>query len=96
MPAPEMQEANSGAQVVVTLLLFARVREAFGRGRVSINVPPTVDADILRTAIARDHPSLEPLLGDCVFAINEEYLADGPITVSIGDEVAVIPPISGG
>ena len=41
------------------------------------------------------HPGLESVLRTAVFAVNQEY-SDGRVSLSERDEVAVIPPISGG
>jgi molybdopterin converting factor small subunit len=41
------------------------------------------------------HPGLSPMHGTLAFAINGEY-ARGDSRVSPGDEVAVLPPVSGG
>lgn len=43
------------------------------------------------------YPQLEELHGSFVFSLNQEYLAPGEEQpLKGGDEVAVIPPISGG
>ena len=45
--------------------------------------------------LARRHPDLVPMRDTLAFAINGEY-ARGDAGVSPGDEVAVLPPVSGG
>jgi molybdopterin converting factor small subunit len=43
------------------------------------------------------YPQLEELRGNFVFSLNHEYLGtDEEQQLKAGDEVAVIPPISGG
>ncbi len=43
------------------------------------------------------YPQLEELQGNFVLSLNQEYLgADEEQLLKSGDEVAVIPPISGG
>lgn len=43
------------------------------------------------------YPQLEELQGNFVFSLNQEYLGvDEEQQLKSGDEVAVIPPISGG
>jgi molybdopterin converting factor small subunit len=41
------------------------------------------------------HPDLVPMCDTLAFAVNGEY-ARGDAGVSPGDEVAVLPPVSGG
>ena len=45
--------------------------------------------------LAERHPDLAPMRDTLAFAINGEY-ARGDAGVSPGDEVAVLPPVSGG
>ena len=45
--------------------------------------------------LARRHPDLAPMRDTLAFAVNGEY-ARGDAGVSPGDEVAVLPPVSGG
>ena len=43
------------------------------------------------------YPQLEELQGTFVLSLNQEYLAPGEEQqLAAGDEVAIIPPISGG
>ena len=77
----------------VTVLYFARAREATGG-----LVEETVDAahtDALRAVLVERHPELESVLQSSVLAVNQEY-ATANVSLRDRDEVAVIPPISGG
>ncbi len=49
----------------------------------------------LWTVLADRHPGLEPMRGTLAFAVNGEYARVNDL-VSPGDEVAVLPPVSGG
>lgn len=88
----------------VTVLFFAASRDAAGgatRETVALaagganNAPPTTDA--LLAALVERHPALEAVLRSCVLALNQEYVARGEgRPLRDGDEVAVVPPLSGG
>ena len=72
----------------VSVRLFAGLRERAGSNRIEVELP---DDAVVRDLLAA--MALEP--GQCVVAINREYAgADEPI--GAGDEVALIPPVSGG
>jgi molybdopterin converting factor subunit 1 len=74
--------------MVVSVRLFAGLRERAGSDRVEIELPDgAMVSDLL---VAMD---LAPR--SCVVAINREY-ADEQAVVQAGDEVALVPPVSGG
>ena len=75
------------------LRLFAGAREAAGTGRDDI--PGGTVADVLDGARARYGAAFSELLGHCAIWCNGEPCElDQP--VGDGDEVAVLPPVSGG
>jgi molybdopterin synthase catalytic subunit len=80
----------------VRLLLFASAREAAGGVcEVQLDVlNGSTAADALSAALTR-FPGLAPLRPCLQLAVNQKYaLPESP--VAEGDEVALIPPISGG
>jgi len=79
----------------VTVRLFARVRDLVGRGEVVREVAPGATVqDVWRDLIA-EYPALEPYTSSVSGARNLEYVRmDAP--VADGDEVAFLPPVSGG
>lgn len=57
----------------------------------------TCSSEGLREQLARRHPGLASVLRTCVLAVNQEYVRQGErVALAQGDEVAVIPPLSGG
>jgi molybdopterin converting factor subunit 1 len=76
----------------VRVLLFAALRDAAGP-TVEVNLPAGATVRALRAELARVLPSA--LLARSAIAVNHEY-ADDSCEVRAGDEVAVIPPVSGG
>jgi molybdopterin synthase catalytic subunit len=76
--------------MVVRIRLFAGLRERAGRGALELELPDgAVVADAL--AAVDDLASGVPL----VMAVNREY-ASPQDRLSAGDELALIPPVSGG
>jgi molybdopterin synthase sulfur carrier subunit len=78
---------------MAVLRLFAQAREAAGAGRDAIG-GGTVD-DVLAAAIARYGEAFAALLPTCKVWVNGEP-AHGHEQVGDDDEVAVLPPVSGG
>ncbi len=77
----------------VTLRYFAAAREAAGTGREIIAGRGV--AEVLAAAVARHGEGLSAVLGTCRIWVNGEP-AQGDTTLSDADEVAVLPPVSGG
>ena len=78
----------------VSVRLFAGLRERAGAQHVEIELPDgAVVEDLLaamgQTPVGELHP------GECVVAINREYAGAGE-PVNAGDEIALVPPVSGG
>jgi molybdopterin synthase sulfur carrier subunit len=78
---------------MATLRLFAAAREAAGTGRAEVD-GATV-ADVLAEAGVRFGEPFLAVLAQCQVWLNGEP-ADGEAAVSPADEVAVLPPVSGG
>ena len=80
--------------MTVTIRLFASARDAFGfESRSCVIDEPTIDA--VRRILLQERPHAEDVLRTCRFAVNMEYAID-TVSLSDGDEVAIIPPVSGG
>ncbi len=78
---------------MATLRLFASAREAAGTGRDSFEAA-TVGA-VIEAATAKYGPAFAAVLPTCKIWLNGEAAApDAP--VGPHDEVAVLPPVSGG
>jgi molybdopterin converting factor subunit 1 len=79
---------------VITARLFARLREQAGTDCEQVNLVGGTVADVYR-ALRELHPTLEPDLQLIRPARNQSF-ADWTERVDDGDEVAFIPPVSGG
>ncbi len=80
---------------MIEVLLFGAAADRAGTRKVQLAVEePTTLAEVW-PLLADMHPDLSSLRDTLAFAINGEYAkVDEP--VSPGDEVAVLPPVSGG
>jgi MoaE-MoaD fusion protein len=92
----ERPRADYDGRMTVSVRLFAILRERAGRDSVEIELPEgaTVDDAFERLAAT---PGLAELVGRMPLrmAVNREYAGAGA-PIAAGDELAVIPPISGG
>jgi molybdopterin synthase sulfur carrier subunit len=78
---------------VALVVLFAAAREAAGRGRDTI--PGSTVGEVLDAARARYGSAFGEVLANSRVWVNGEPASPGA-PVSDGDEVAVLPPVSGG
>src|SRR5918999_3640176 len=80
--------------MVVSVRLFAGLRERAGTDRLEVELPDGARvADVLAAMAGTPVGELRPR--ECVVAVNREYAAaDAPVRA--GDEVALVPPVSGG
>lgn len=79
----------------VRLRYFAVVRETVGRADEEREVEPGTTAGALFDQLAGEHPRLAPMKRATMLMVNQEYVpASHPL--ADGDELALIPPVSGG
>jgi MoaD family protein len=79
----------------VRIRLFAIQRELAGAREIALELAPAATIEDAWTALVERHPVLAPGRPAVRFARNGEY-ADPQTTLADGDELAVIPPVSGG
>ena len=81
--------------LTISLKYFAILREQLGASDAMLDVPDGTTAGDIYPLVTRDHPRLAGLERSIMLMVNEEYVApDRPLRD--GDEVAFIPPVSGG
>ena len=79
----------------IRVKLFASVREIVGQKELILEVPDGMKASALPHRLASEYPRLRMLVSFLKIAVNHEY-ADGEHILVEGDEVALLPPVSGG
>lgn len=82
-------------RVRVTVRLFARLRELVGDAELTREVPEGSTAQDAWNALARDYPAVAEYARSASCAVNESY-ARWTTMLNDGDEVAFLPPVSGG
>jgi molybdopterin converting factor subunit 1 len=79
----------------VTVRLFALAREVYGDETIVIELPAGATVGELRSRLKARISGLDTLMNQILIAVNSEYAHDR-IPLAEGDEVACIPPVSGG
>ncbi len=79
----------------IRVRLFAVQRELAGTREVGLDVPPDATVADAWDALVKEYPALRPGRDFVRFARNGAY-ADATTALQDGDEVAMIPPVSGG
>jgi molybdopterin synthase catalytic subunit len=88
-------DAPPTARIRVRAPLFAIQRELAGRRDVPLELPPGATIEDAWAALVAAVPALAPGRSSVRFARNGDY-ADPTDRLEDGDELAVIPPVSGG
>src|ERR1019366_4895677 len=79
----------------VRVLFFGMLKELVGRPADEADFPPGADLRSVFEHYASRHPRMRELAGSIVIARNHEF-ADISTPLAEGDEVAFLPPVSGG
>ncbi len=75
--------------------LFAMLREQAGEAEVVLDLGPGATVADAAAALTERLPALRPYAARVAYAVNESYVKpDTPL--HDGDELALIPPVSGG
>jgi len=78
----------------VNVLAFGIAKDIFGDSSIEVELPETGTTQNLKQSLEERYPRLKHLVSYMV-AVNNEYASDkGLLTEK--DEIAIIPPVSGG
>ena len=83
------------AEVRIRVLCFAQLKDRVGQSELTLSLPATPTGQTLLNALRERHPVAGGLLEVSRLAVNCEFVSD-QVQLHDGDEVAVIPPVSGG
>ena len=94
MPLMQMDATDTKA-IHVRVLFFGAARDAAGREELELSLSPQANVASAFARLLADYPALARFGNSLLLAVNQEYaLPDREI--SDGDELAVLPPVSGG
>ena len=79
----------------VKVKLFASYRDKIKQSEVEVELPTYAKVGSLATEMVRCYPSLTTDATKLVVAVNQEFRCHD-FVLTDGDEVALIPPVSGG
>ncbi len=80
---------------MVTVLFFAGAKDAVNASSRQYNIDGSRTIRELALMLQQDAPPLELLLPYVRFAVNGSFV-DANHPIADGDEIAVLPPVSGG
>jgi molybdopterin converting factor subunit 1 len=78
----------------VNVLAFGVVKDIFGHSSIEIEFDNALDAGSLKLLLENRYPRLKQL-SSFMIAVNNEYASMGDV-IKDSDEIAIIPPVSGG
>ena len=81
--------------MTVRVRLFAMLRDRAGVGEFALELPEDATVSQAEHGVLNKFPSVRDLLGRCRFAVNLTYVTADAV-LHDGDELALIPPVSGG
>ena len=79
----------------ITVLSFAACHEIIGKREVEIELTDKATVGSALRYLINLYPALNGLQNSLAIAVNAEYV-DGAKELKAGDEIALIPPVSGG
>ena len=79
----------------VSIRLFAGLHELLGQRDVLLELPEQASVADLRDRLSQEYPVVTPYLTTLICAVADEYVPSEHI-LHDGDDVALIPPVSGG
>lgn len=85
----------SESPVTVKVKLFAAYQEAFDKSELALTFPQTTTVSAVLNSLLEQQPQLEQWREVTRFGINLEFVESDAI-LQDGDEVVLIPPVSGG
>ena len=81
--------------ITVTVKLFAAYQDAFGRSELAMTLPASATVATVCDRLIEQHPELAPWRAQTRYGVNLQFVEPDQV-LQQGDEVVLIPPVSGG
>lgn len=81
--------------VTINVKLFAAYQEAYGKSELELDFPIGATVAAVRDRLLAEHPELEQWRNLTRFGVNLQFV-EADTQLQNGDEVVLIPPVSGG
>lgn len=81
--------------MTIHVRFFASIRDATGQSQFMLDLPVAAQVTDAREAVLERFPQVGKLLQRTAFAVNQQY-APADAVLHDGDELAFLPPVSGG
>ena len=81
--------------IEIKVKLFALLKEIFERDEIVLHFMDAVSCEDVLLFLGRSFSKLRPVLDHSMIAVNGQYASKNQQLLS-GDELAILPPVSGG
>lgn len=81
--------------ITVNVKLFGPLKDILHADELKLNVPPPYNGEAAFNALAETYPNVREWKSSVRLAVNLEYTSFDR-TLTAGDEISFIPPVSGG
>jgi molybdopterin synthase catalytic subunit len=79
----------------ISVLFFGLLKDVMGKSHETLDLPDNAQVKDVLLQCARANPKIQSIVSSLAIAVNQEY-AGADRALREGDEVALLPPVSGG
>lgn len=83
---------------MIKITLFARLKDDLGQAAIELDLPLPISAAELRATLIQRHPKHQERLSEnnAMMAVNQKLVQDPDQLIQPNDEIALLPPMTGG
>ena len=85
---------HTNMTIDIQVKFFASCRDLVGESAITITADISTTSELITLLLAK-YPELQNGIGEVSLAVNKQYI-DGSCDLKNNDEVALLPPMSGG